>query len=246
MKKIIFTATFLFITVLSVCQVKPPVPHNYFKQWAGRIQIPGYSLFECKIDGAINTAKYGSSPTQFIQILVMPQRNFNDYKTGYATAQPYTWNGYNAVYYGSTHITFFAVEVPQAKLSVKISTSGKVSQTEMEEIAKEANIPSLAAGEFVSGLVWPEEIPVDMRISLAKSIKALGPEGKYKEVYEVKAAMGPQLVESVRLIIQKYKGEVNLISTEKLDLICTGAEDLPQLKVFFMTGETVIFTYNIK
>ena len=119
----------------------------------------------------------------------------------------------------------------------------------MEEMASKSNLQNLKPvkpGTIAPGVKWPEIVPADMRISNVLTIKSLGTDGTFKDVIEVTATMGPELVATVQTILKKYSGTLGSTETAKLIFICVEAENLTQLGENFKKGQPVKFIYYVK
>ena len=249
MKRAFFTIIFVLASMANFAQTKLPVSFPDFQAWAKQIKISGYQFIECAQDGADYTAMLGSGPAKFFHIRLVDISRFNEYKMICKDATVYTFNGYKAVNYTFANNTLLTIELPQAQTAITFAMSGKIAKSTMEELASKSNLPNLKAsksGTNAPGVKWPDFIPEDMRLSGVELLKSSGSDGTYKDVIEVKATMGPQLVESIQSILRKHEGELNLINTEKLDFICSEAENIDQLKANFKNGQLVSFMYYIK
>lgn len=249
MKRIITALIFALVSTASFAQAKLPVTFADFQAWAKQIKIAGYPLIESEQDGADYSAMLGSGPNKAFQIRLMGINRFEEYKMTNKDAVVYTLNGFNAVNYTFANVTFLTLELPRAQASITYAMNGKISKVTMEDLALKSNLQNLKATTSATnapGVKWPQIIPADLQISNVESIKSLGTDGTYKDVIEVKATMCPALISSVEILLNKYNGELNLTSTDKLDFICQEAESLPQLKQDFKNGETVSFMYYIK
>lgn len=249
MKRAFFTTIFVLASMANFAQTKLPVAFSDFQAWAKQIKISGYQFIECAQDGTDYTAMLGSGPAKFFQIRLGDISRFNEYKMICKDAAVYTLNGYKAVNYTFANNTLLTIELPQAQAAITFAMNGKIAKSVMEDLASKSNLPNLKVSKQAAnapGVKWPAIIPEDMRISNVESIKTLGTDGTYKDVIEVKATMGPQLVESIQAILKKHEGELYLINTEKLDFICSEAENIDQLKANFKNGQLVSFIYYIK
>ena len=249
MKRLLFVSIFVFSAVFANAQARLAVSYSDFQTWAKQIKITGYPFVESEQDGAEYTAMLGSGPTKALQLRVAGIDKFDEYKMMKKEAVPYTWNGYKAVNFFFSEVTFLIVALPDAEVAVTFGISGTVSKSAIEEMASKSNLQNLKPvkpGTIAPGVKWPEMIPADMQISRVESIKSLGTDGTFKDVIEVKATMGPELVATVQTILKKYNGTLSSTETAKLIFICAEAEDLKQLGENFKKGESVKFIYYIK
>jgi hypothetical protein len=249
MKRSIIALIFALVYTTSFSQSKLQVSFTDFQAWAKQISIAEYPLLESEQDGSDYTAMLGSGPEKAFQIRLMAMGSFNDYKMISKDAAVYTMSGFKAVNYTYAGTTILTLELPQAQASITFARSGTVPKATMEGLALKSNLQNLKVSTSAAnapGVKWPEMIPADMRVSNVQSISSLGDDGTYKDVIEVKATLNQSLISSVESILKKYNGELSLISTDKLDFICSVAENLPQLKADFKNGETVSFMYYIK
>lgn len=249
MKRILIAFFFLYATATSFAQSKLQVSFADFQAWAKQISIAGYPLLESEQDGPDYSAMLGSGPNKAFQIRLMAMGSFNDYKMISKDATVYTLSGLKAVYYTYANTTMLTLELPQAQASMIFAMNGKIPKATMEGLVLKSNLQNLKVSTSAAnapGVNWPEKIPSDMRVSSVQSIASLGDDGTYKDVIEVKATLNQSLISSVEAILKKYNGELSLISTDKLDFICSVAESIDQLKADFKDGETVLFMYYIK
>ena len=249
MKRLLFVSIFVFSALFANAQAKLAVSYSDFQTWAKQIKITGYPFMESEQDGAEYTAMLGSGPAKALQLRVADINKFDEYKMMKKEAVPYTWNGYKAVNFFFSDVTFLVVALPEAEVAITFGVSGNVTKAAMEEMASKSNLQGLKPakpGAIAPGVKWPEIVPVDMRISNVLSIKALGGDGTYKDVIEVTATMGLELVTTVQAILKKYNGTLSSTETAKLIFICSEAEDLTQLGANFKKGEPVKFIYYIK
>ena len=207
---------------------------------------------ESEQDGSDYSAMFGSGPEKALQLRIFNIGQFGEYKSVAKQTPVYTWNGYKAVYYEFSGVTFLTLELPDVKLGISFGMNGKIAKATIEDIATKANLKNLKAGNSMapgvlpSGINWPGVIPADMWVSDVNSIESLGSDGTYKDVIQVKTTMTPALIVSVQNILKKFKGELSLTSTQKLDFICSDAESIDQLQQDFKPGSTVTFLYYIK
>jgi hypothetical protein len=249
MKRLFFAIIFVLTSIVNFAQTKLPVSFIDFQAWAKEIKITGYKLFGCEQDGADYTAMLGGGPEKFFQIRLMNISQFSEYKMVSKDAAIYNFNGYKAVSYTFANNTVLTIELPQAQAAITFAMGGKIAKSNMEELASKSNLLNLKAsklGANTPGVKWPDFIPSDMRLNSVESVKQLGSDGTYKDVIEVKATMGQQLIESIQSILKKYGGNLNPLNTEKLDFICSEAENIDQLKSDFKNGQLVSFIYYIK
>ncbi|MEI6050995.1 MAG: hypothetical protein WCS03_19065 [Bacteroidota bacterium] len=249
MKRLLFVSIFIFSAIFADAQAKLAVSYSDFQAWAKQIKITGYPFMESEQDGAEYTAMLGSGPTKALQLRVAGIDKFDEYKMMKKEAVPYTWNGYKTVNFNFSDITFLIVALPEAEVAITFGVSGNVAKAAMEEMASKSNLQNLKPvkpGTIAPGVKWPEIVPADMRISNVLSIKTLGTDGTFKDVIEVKATMGPELVATIQAILKKYNGTLSSTETAKLIFICGEAEDLKQLGENFKKGEPVIFIYYVK
>ncbi len=249
MKRLLFVSIFAFSAVFANSQVKLAVSYSDFQTWAKQIKITGYPFMESEEDGAEYTAMLGSGPTKALQLRVAAIGKFDEYKMMKKEAVPYTWNGYKTVNFIFSDITFLIVAIPEAEVAVTFGISGNVTKAAMEEIVAKSNLQGLKPakpGAIAPGVKWPEIVPADMKISNVLSIKPLGTDGTFKDVIEVTATMGPELVTTVQAILKKYNGTLSSTETAKLIFICGEAESLAQLGENFKKGEPVKFIYYVK
>jgi hypothetical protein len=201
----------------------------------------------CEKDGSDYVAGFAAGTLKYIQIRVNDIKLFDINTSGIENATKYNWYGYNAVYSSGKEMTYLVIEVPEVNLCFTYGTRGNISKTEMEGYAIKSNFKNLKTVSAASDVVWPDIIPDDLRIPSAKSIHKLDAEGDYSTVYEVNAVMGSDLVEFMQEVLRKYKGStLDNVTTNTLKFMCSGAEDMPQLKVFYLNGDLVTFMYYIK
>ena len=249
MKRLLFVSIFVFSAVFANAQARLAVSYSDFQTWAKQIKISGYPFVESEQDGAEYTAMLGSGPTKALQLRVAGIEKFDEYKMMKKEAVPYTWNGYKTVSFFFSEVTFLVVALPEAEVAVTFGISGNVTRAVIEDLAAKSNLQNLKPakpGTIAPGVKWPDIVPTDMRISNVQSINFLGDDGTFKEVIEVKATMGPELVTAVQAILKKYNGTLSSTETAKLIFICSEAESIAQLGETFKKGEPVKFIYYIK
>jgi hypothetical protein len=252
MKRLLL-ATILILTIVQVnAQARLTVSYSDFVSWAKQIKISGYPFVESEQDGSDYSAMFGSGPEKALQVRVYDMGRFGEYKSVAKQAPVYTWNGYQAVYYEFSGVTFLSLQLPEVQLAILYGINGKATKTAMEDIAAKSNLKNLKSNKTAeasvlpTGVKWPDAIPADMWLSNVESIESSGSDGTYKDVIQVKATMSPALITSVQNITTKYNGELTLTSTQKLDFICSEAESLEQLQQDFKPGTLVTFIYYIK
>jgi len=249
MKRIVFAIILALFSTAAIAQTKLPVAFPDFENWGKQIKISGYPFLDCNQDVSEYTAMFGSGPTKAFQIRLMGINHFGEYKMVSKDASVYSLNGRKTVFYTYANITILTIELTEVQLAITYAMNGKINKSVMEELASKTNLQNLKptkSGVSTSGIKWPGVIPAEMRLSNVESIKALGTDGTYKDVLEVKATMGPQLIQSIQSILKKYNGELTLTSTDQLDFICSEAENLDQLQSSFKNGQSVSFLYYIK
>jgi ubiquitin len=249
MKRILFITILLFAAVTAFAQSSPPpVPFGDFTKWAKQAQIPGYTLIEIEKDGSDFVASFASVSATLLQIRVSDIKYYKTNTSGIQKPVAYNWNGYPALFSSSSQMTFFVVSVPETKLCFVFGCNGTLTKTAMEGLVSKANIKSLTSSGVVSDVTWPEGIPAELKVPCVKAIFTLGPDGTYKQVYEVKAFMNAELVEGVEAILRKFKAGNSLtgITSGQVTFICSVAEDLPQMRADFLEGEVVTFMYYVK
>lgn len=249
MKRLLFISILVFSAVFADAQSRLAVSYSDFQTWAKQITIAGYPFSESEQDGAEYTAVLASGPTKALQLRVADINKFDEYKMMNKEAVPYTWNGYKTVYFNFAEVTFLVVALPEAEVSVTFGISGKTNKAAIEELASKTNLQKLKpakAGTVASGVKWPEIVPADMRISNVESIQAMGTDGTFKDVIEVKATLRPELITTLEAILKKYKGTLSSTESPKVTFICAEAEDIKQLRENFKNGESVKFIYYVK
>jgi hypothetical protein len=252
MRRLYFVTALLFFTIATFAQATLPVSYPDFVSWAKQIKVSGYPFVESEKEGSDYSAMFGSGPEKALQLRVYDIARFSEYKSIAKQAAVYTLNGYQTVYYEFSGITFLTMELPEVQLAILFGINGKVTKAAMEDIAAKSNLKNLKSnnsietGVLPSGVKWPVVIPADMWLSNVESIESLGSDGTYKDVIQVKATMNQALISSVQTILKKYNGELSLTSTNKLDFICSVAENLSQLQQDFKPGSSVTFMYYIK
>lgn len=238
----------MFLTTLMAQNQKVPFSFSEFQQWAKQINLPGYSLLECENEDNFSyVANLMSSSQAILQVRIENSSRFKSSTSGMQGAVKYVWKGYEAVYSSNNYNSVFIFNVPDNKIAVLIGVPNKVDKVKMEDFASKIKFQNLkpgGAGE--SAIAWPAEIPAECRIKSVESIESQGPDEIYKNVIKVKAFMNNSLVQSLEVLMKKYKTEdLSLIKMEQLDF-CAEIESLPQLKAFFQEGEIVTFTYYVK
>ncbi len=249
MKRTIISLIFALAAIAGFAQTRLQIPFADFQAWAKQIKIAGYPYVVSEQDGSDYSAMLGSGPNKAFQIRLMDINSFSEYKMLAKDAAVYTLNGFKAVYYMHGDITLLTLELPQAQASITFGMNGKVPKATLEDLATKSNFKNLkTSGDATNtpGIKWPEVIPAGLRLNNVQSIESLGSDGTYKDVIEVKAINGPQLVVSLQEIMKKYDGELSFIKAGDVTFMCSVAESLTQIQQDFKPGTLVSFMYYIK
>lgn len=255
MQKVILIVLILLSSLTFAQGPEMPMTFGDFKSWVEGVDFPGFTRTEVYAAEGVFAADYENASSEIISLNLNVPEDFYTFKqmTGNMDLEPYEYDGFTVVYSPiNDQMSFFSIKADQMDATITLFCMPVKTQSEMEALFDAIGLGyDGTAGEETgssSSAEWPGEITEDMR--LGGTIKQISKQNPSTDgvvyQYAVYASMGPELIESLKYLMKKYNGTLNLIDMGDFWLICLDAGNIDDLGQWKNEGDAVEFIYYKK